>query len=295
MKFYQKLSYASMTVVLCACVISTTGQSLLKAYQFYEEGEEITHEEAVKVLTKADVILFGELHNHTMVHWLQFKTAQKLLESADLIMGAEFFETDDQLLLNELIAGLTPMKKFEDEAKLWPNYETDYRPILQLAVDSQITFIGTNIPRRYASFVAKNGLEMLETFPEKSLSLIPPLPMPFSMETPGYQEVYDMMNAGHGMPMSPENFVRAQAIKDYTMAYNIGENIKKKSIFLHFNGDFHSKDFGGVYWYLNELYPKLKVKSIKVIEVEDFETLTAEDLGGGDIILAVPEDFVKSY
>jgi uncharacterized iron-regulated protein len=244
-------------------------------------------------MADADVILFGEFHDHAMVHWLQLKAAQSLMKESELILGGEFFETDDQLLIDELLAGITPMKKFEAEAKLWQNFETDYAPLLQLAADSQVTFIATNVPRRYASFVARNGIDTLETLSKEAKNLLPPLPMPFSMETPGYQEVYDMMGGGHGM--KPENFVLAQALKDYTMAHNIGENAKKKTTFLHINGDFHSKDFGGIYWYLNELYPKLKVSTIKVVQTTDVNSVSADELTGGDIILVVPENFTRTH
>jgi uncharacterized iron-regulated protein len=285
----QKSLFLSFTLFF---FIQLSAQEDLKAYQFYEDSTPISFEKAVEAMAKSDVVLFGEFHDHAMVHWLQLKAAQHLMKRGKLIMGAEFFETDDQMLLDELSAGLTPMKKFAAEAKLWPNFETDYQPILQLAVDSQIIFIATNIPRRYASFVARNGIDTLASFPELAKSLMPPLPMPFSMETSGYQDVYDMMGGGHGM--KPENFVFAQALKDYTMAYNIGENTENKSLFLHFNGDFHSADYGGIYWYLNELYPKLKVTSIKVIQAKEVDQLTKDELVGGDIILVVPEDFTRS-
>jgi len=268
-------------------------QDELKAFQFYQDAKRVTFGEAVNSMADSDVILFGEFHDHAMVHWLQLKTAQALMENGNLIMGGEFFETDDRLLLDELLGGITPMKKFEAEAKLWPNFKTDYAPLLQLAIDSQITFIATNVPRRYASFVARNGVDTLESFSEEAKDLLPPLPMPFSMETPGYQEVYDMMGGGHGM--KPENFVLAQALKDYTMAYNIGENADRSKTFLHINGDFHSKDFGGIYWYLNELYPKLKVISIKVVQANDMESIKPDELSGGDIILAIPDDFTRTH
>ena len=273
--------------------IPLAAQEELKAYQFYRDATAISFQKAVDAMAEADVVLFGEFHDHAMVHWLQLKTAQSLMKKRDLIMGGEFFETDDQLLLDELIDGITPMKKFKAEAKLWPNFETDYAPLLQLVTDSQITFVATNVPRRYASFVARNGADTLASLSKEAKQFLPPLPMPFSMETPGYQEVYDMMGGGHGM--KPENFVKAQALKDYTMAYNIGENLEKNSLFIHFNGDFHSSDFGGIYWYLNELYPKLEVISIKVVQTTDVELVRHDELVGGDIILVVPEDFTRTH
>ena len=259
-------------IVLGYFSLQVTAQEDLKSYQFYQNSTPISFQKAVDAMAESDVVLFGEFHDHAMVHWLQLKATQALMTKGNLIMGAEFFETDNQLLLDELIDGTTPMKKFTAEAKLWPNFETDYQPILQLAVDSQITFIATNIPRRYASLVARKGADTLKFLSKSAKSLMPPLPLPFSMETPGYQAVYDMMGGGHGM--APENFVKAQALKDYTMAYNIGENMEKNSLFLHFNGDFHSADYGGIYWYLKELYPKLEVTSIKVIQANDFDSFT---------------------
>lgn len=286
----QKLLLLIFSLAVCSQIVA---QGDLKAYQFYQDSTPISFEKAIDVMSESNVVLFGEFHDHAMVHWLQLKAAQYLMKREKLIMGGEFFETDDQLLLDELLSGVTPMKKFKAEAKLWPNFETDYQPIIQLAIDSQITFIATNIPRRYASFVARNGIDTLSSFSNAARSLMPPLPMPFSMETPGYQEVFDMMGGGHGM--ESENFVKAQALKDYTMAYNIGENTKKKSLFLHFNGDFHSADNGGIYWYLNELYPKLKVTSIKVVQIMHEDTVSVDELVGGDIILVVSEDFTRTH
>lgn len=283
----------TLLFLILILTLQLSAQEELNPYQFYQNSKPISFENTVDALAKADVVLFGEFHDHAMVHWLQLKAAQRLIQNGNLIMGAEFFETDDQLLLDELISGHTPMKKFTAEAKLWPNFETDYQPILQLAVDSNVTFIATNIPRRYASFVARNGIDSLASFTEGARALMPPLPMPFSMDTPGYQDVYDMMGGGHGM--KPENFVLAQALKDYTMAFNIGENSDDKKVFLHFNGDFHSKDYGGIYWYLNELYPKLKVQTVKVVQVENLSTIDFSLLTGGDIILAVPEDFTRTH
>ncbi|HKK38651.1 MAG TPA: ChaN family lipoprotein, partial [Cryomorphaceae bacterium] len=141
--------------------VQLIAQKELRAYQFYQDSTPISFEKAIDAMAQSDVVLFGEFHDHAMVHWLQFKATQELMKRGNLIMGGEFFETDDQLLLDELLSSVTPMKKFEAEAKIWPNYKTDYAPIIQLATDSQITFIATNIPRRYASFVARNGVDTL--------------------------------------------------------------------------------------------------------------------------------------
>jgi len=60
-----------------------------------------------------------------------------------------------------IFAGLYPAKNFEDEAKIWKNYATDYKPIIEFAKSEGLHFVATNVPRRYAAFTSRNGLEAL--------------------------------------------------------------------------------------------------------------------------------------
>ena len=77
------------------------------------------------------MVFFGELHNNPICHWLQIELTKDLYEKKDgnIILGAEMFEADNQLILNEYIEGKVSDKNFKKEAKLWPNYKTDYAPI----------------------------------------------------------------------------------------------------------------------------------------------------------------------
>lgn len=208
-----------------------------------------------------------------------------------LILGAEFFERDDQLKIDEYISGLIPSRNFEAEARLWSNYKTDYKPIVDLARDSGLTFIATNVPRRYAALVNKSGLDTLKHLSKEARSYLPKLPIDFSMKTPGYTEMEEMMG---GHDMNGSNMVKAQALKDATMAESILKSIKKGKTFVHINGDYHSAHYGGIYWYLNQKKPKLNVKTITVFANNDV-AFTPEMVNSGSFILVVPEDFSKSY
>ena len=42
------------------------------------------------------------------------------------------------------------------------------------------------------------------------------------------------------------NMPKAQASKDATMAYFINKNLKANSVFIHYNGTFHSDNFDGI-------------------------------------------------
>lgn len=288
------------TLILALALLSQTvfaqaDSTPLRAFAFYTStGKEITFEEAIEKLTPSDVILFGEDHNSTIVHWLELRTA-KALFAADkkLVMGGEFFEKDDQNKIDEYLSGWIPEEQFEKAARFWSNYETDYKPILEFAHDSLIPFIATNVPRRYAAIVAKSGLDTLKFLPLEAKEYLPNLPISFTTKTPGYTEMLSMMG-GHGDDKSVEKIVKAQALKDATMAQSIAENMYRGDLFFHVNGDFHSADYGGIYWYLKLINKKLKISTIKVYSSKN---LTFEDdwKNSGDIILVYPDDSPVSY
>ncbi len=294
-----------MKIALTTCIsmllLSVNGftqndKNELKAYQFYSnEGARITFGDAVEEMGECDIVLFGELHDNAMIHWLQLKTAQALSDKKTITLGGEMFETDNQLLIDEYLSGLVNDNRFEAEARLWPNYKTDYRPLLQLAREKNFRFIATNVPRRYASLVSQQGLDTLKTLSPQALELLPKLPIAFSMDTPGYPEMIEMMHGGGmGANFKPENFVMAQALKDATMAERILNNFNVGEMFLHFNGDYHSADYGGIYWYIQNMKPAAKTCTVKVFSA-DIMDFKSDWNSSGNIILVIPEDFTRTH
>lgn len=78
------------------------------AYRIFDQqGHEQDYGQMLQTLTSADVILFGELHDNPICHWLQRELAQDLLteKKTDLILGAEMFEADDQIIIREIPQG----------------------------------------------------------------------------------------------------------------------------------------------------------------------------------------------
>lgn len=266
------------------------------AYKIYgSEGVEISFDDAVARMSKADVVLFGELHDHPVLHWLQLRTAIALADKKDLVMGGEMWESDNQVIMDEYIAGRVNDKRFEADARLWTNYKTDYKPLLTVAKERGFDFVATNVPRRYAGFVSQYGLDTLLSFPDESKKFMAPLPMPFHMDIPGYSEMLGMMHGGGmGSGMNPQNFAKAQALKDATMAHRILKYRKSGTVFLHFNGDFHSADYGGIFWYLKEYDPEVSALVIKVYS-EDTLTYNKDWKGAGDILIVVADDFTRTH
>ena len=262
---------------------------------FDHDGKQKDYNDLLNDALDADIILFGEIHNNPISHWLQLELAADLFagKGTDLILGAEMFEHDNSLILEEYISIKIKENNFEKEAKLWDNYATDYRPLVRFARDNHLEFVATNIPRRYAAIVARDGFEGLEELSGEAKTHIAPLPILYDPELNCYKQMLSM--GGMGDAHANENLPRAQAIKDATMAYFILEKWSKGKTFLHFNGAYHSDHFESIYWYLRNAHPTVKILTISTVEQDDPEKLDEGSLGLADYILCVDSTMTKTY
>jgi uncharacterized iron-regulated protein len=266
------------------------------AYLLYDRnGKAAQYSELLAAAQKADIVFFGESHNNPICHWLQLRLTKDLHKVVGdrLVLAAEMFEADDQLVLNEYLAGLIKESNFEKEAKIWNNYATDYKPLVNFAKQNGLAFVASNIPRRYAAMVASQGLGSLEKLDAEAKKMLPPLPIPLDRELPGYKNMVAMMG-GHGGAMS-DNMVAAQASKDATMGHHIARIWEKGKLIIHFNGSYHSDNFEGIIWYLNRYKPGLNILTISVSEQEDISILSKESLNKANFIVAIPSDMTKTY
>jgi len=262
-----------------------------KAYQIFDKnGKKSSYEKVLKAGEKSDVILFGEYHDNSVVHWLQLELTKDLAEKKELVLGAEMLEADNQMQVNQYLNGEINQKQLDSSARLWKNYKTDYKPLVDFAKEKKIDFIATNMPRRYASLVFKKDLVALDSLSAQEKSWIAPLPIEFDVNLPGYQSMMQMQggHAGDKMP-------KAQAIKDATMAYFINKNRKANSVFIHYNGTYHSDNYEGINWYLKEYDSGIKIVTIATVEQKDLLKLEAEHYNKADFILVIDEDVTKTY
>ena len=262
-----------------------------KAYQlFSKKGKKVDYGKLLIAAEKAQVVLFGEYHNNAISHWLELELTKDLADKNKIILGAEMIEADNQKQLDQFLKGEINQKQLDSTARLWPNYKTDYKPLVEFAKENNILFIATNIPRRFASIVSKKGFEGLENLTSEEKTWIAPMPIVYNSELPGYVNMMKMMG-DHASPNMP----KAQAIKDATMAYFIQKNLKEKSIFIHFNGTYHSDNFEGIYWYLKKAAPNLEILTIATIEQKELKKIATEDYNKADYILVIDEDVTKTH
>ncbi len=278
--------------VLVIISITQTGLAQGKpAYVLYNSrGKKVSYKKMISVLKEKDIALIGEFHNNAISHWMELEITKDLKESRELVLGAEMFEADNQEALDKYLSGQLSAKGLDSNARLWKNYPTDYAPLVNFAKENNIHFAATNIPRRYASLVAKGGFEKLDSLPVAEKKWIAPLPVAYDPELPGYKKMLEMMG-GH----SGANLPKAQAIKDATMAYFILQYYKTGSLFIHYNGSYHTENYEGILWYLQRKRPDLKYVTITTVSQKDIHTLLAENRGKADFIICVDEDMTTTY
>jgi uncharacterized iron-regulated protein len=270
------------------------------AYKIFTgEGRKADYGDILKASLKADVIFFGELHDNPIAHWLEYEITRDLHseKGKNLILAAEMFETDNQLLLDEYLAGTIRESSFESEVRLWTNYKTDYKPLVNFAKEKELKFVASNIPRRYASVVASGGFEALSGLSPEALSYIAPLPVEYDPELPCYKEMLSMGGAIAG-PMAKnvnENLPKAQAIKDATMANSITKYRQPSQTVIHYNGSYHSDRYMGIIWYLNKYSPGLKITTITTVLQDDVDKMKDESLGKADFVIVIPESMTRTY
>ncbi|MBT3209918.1 MAG: ChaN family lipoprotein [Bacteroidetes bacterium] len=265
------------------------------AYKIYtKSGKEVKYSKMLKKLENADVVFFGELHNNPIAHWLQIELTQDLFEikKENLILAAEMFESDNQIIMDEYLSGLIKQSKFEDEMRLWSNYKTDYKPLVQFAKENNLKFIASNIPRRYASVVFSKGFEGIDELSNEAKTYIAPLPIDYDPNVECYKK---MLSMGTGGMHSNDNLPKAQAIKDATMAHFIYKNLSPDRMLLHYNGTYHSDNYEGIVWYLKQKSENLSIVTIATVQQSDIDSLSEDFKDLADFILCIPENMTTTY
>jgi uncharacterized iron-regulated protein len=281
-----------------AALIALAFKSDKPAYLLYDsEGKNVKYEKMIEKISTADVVFFGELHDNPISHWLELEITAGLhmVAGNNLIIGAEMFEADNQLLLDEYLASKYQADKFEAEAKLWKNYKTDYKPLVEFARENRLPFIATNVPRRYASMVSRGGFEVLDSLATEAKSYLAPLPVSYDPELKCYKDMLSMPGMP-GMGGKPNlNFPKAQAIKDATMAHFIAVSLSEGKKFIHYNGAYHSDNYQGIVHYLRLYKPGVKIATITTVLQDDIGSLTEENKGLADFIVTVPQTMTRTY
>jgi uncharacterized iron-regulated protein len=189
------------------------------------------------------------------------------------------FERDVQGPLDAYLAGSLTEEQFLAASRPWPNYPTDYRPMVEFARSKQWPVIAGNIPRRYASQVARRGLVAIDSLPAVERGFVAEqLDCPRDAYWERFRGVMGDMS-GHGTPMTPDQVetmvwrtYEAQCVKDETMGESVAAAHAKGAMVVHANGAFHSDFRLGAVDRAKRRAPKAKISVVSFIPVADLDT-----------------------
>ena len=263
-------------------------------------NEEIVLKEMIEELGDYDVIFFGEFHENKILHALELELLKMFhSNNKNMIISMEMFERDVQTVLDEYLNDEILEEDFLANSRPWPNYEPDYKPIIEFAKENELTVVAANIPRRYANMISKQGLNALDSLSAEEKKFVTKKHKVFEDEykTRFIETMKSNMEHSSKMPknmkMNLELIYAAQCIKDDTMAESIlkYQRIPPRRKVIHFNGDFHSSKHLGTVQKIQILEPMLKVAVISPLGCEDEFSWEDEDLLEGEfLILFIEED-----
>jgi len=240
----------------------------------FSHREARTFDQMIEELGRADVVVVGEQHDHKQGHALELEILKGLqVHNAEVALSLEMFERDVQLVLDEYLADQITQSSFLAASRPWPNYATDYAPMVEFCKANKLPIIAANAPRRYVNIASRKGQSALLELSKASQSYLPKLP--YSMDLPpeynqALDEIFGNHNAGSGTQPAaqgqPPYMKEGQALWDATMADSIqrGRKMYPKRLILQMNGSMHSDSGYGLVDRLRKANPKLKVAVVSI-------------------------------
>jgi len=267
-------------------------------YKIYDTKKStmITVDDIIKDMHSTDVLFFGEEHNDSIAHVLEYTLLKKLNEQypQKAALSMEMFETDCQLVLNEYLSGLIREKNFITDARAWKNYK-DYRPLIEYAREQHMPVVAANAPARYTNMVNRNGLESLNKLDASAKKWLPPLPI--DTATGRYYDKFAEIMGGHGS-MNGMQLYQAQNLWDATMGWSIATFLKNHKEFkiLQVNGGFHSEEKLGAAAQLMHYDKKARVLNIALYSDADYDHPDWSKLSKmADYIIVTDPKLPRSY
>jgi uncharacterized iron-regulated protein len=264
-----------------------------QAFVIYNaKGKKVSIAKMTRESIDAQLILFGEFHDNPISHWLELELLKELFnqKGKKLILGFEMFEQDQQAALDRYLIGGITDKQLKDSLRLWPNYSTDYKPLILFAKENKLACIASNVERKYASLLFKSGRIALDTISPLKKSQMADLQFPIDTTLSQYVRLIEM--ADH---MGGGNMLEAQALKDATMAKYILQELTGDNQIIHYNGAYHSDYYQGILWYIQQSKPLVKVTTISTVSQQKVNKLEKEHLGKADFIICVTESMTSTH
>jgi uncharacterized iron-regulated protein len=231
--------------------------------------------DSIDILMDYEAIFIGEEHGSRVSHRAELTILKGLAKrDSNLVLALEMFERDVQDILDAYLKGKISEKKFLIQSRPWPNYQKDYRPLIEFAKKKGMPVIAANIPRRTAAAVSMTNEICPDVMGEDRIYL----PKTVYLKSKEYYKrfVSSMEEMPHFTPMKGmkvAGLYKAQVLKDSVMAASIEPFLDRRTLFCcgHFHSDYHL----GIPYQLQKNHPKLKIAVIAMATA--VENLLMED------------------
>ncbi|MBE3668148.1 hypothetical protein BOO25_04180 [Vibrio navarrensis] len=252
------LLLAAMMLGGCATSPSTSSLNHFYDYQLNSpQGQALSLQNLPSELLTADVILVGEWHTHPGIHRFQTDLLHTLSSQRSVALSMEQFTRDKQPVLNQYLAGEIGEQPLMSEGNAWPNYESDYRPLVELAKRQGLDVIAANAPKAIVRCIGRQGIGYLDKLDETERHY---LAAEINTADSFYKDKF-MASMHHGQPEQTERQYAAQITWDETMAESI-VNYRKahpQTQIVHIAGKFHTEGGLGTANSILRRAPELKV------------------------------------
>lgn len=254
LKNYKRSCISAVLVsVLAGCATSppiqsienTNSSSKVNTYFDYQlqsaNGVNIDLQRFVTDIQDADVVLVGEWHKHTGIHRFQTELLQAMISANNNVtLSMEQFTRDKQAIVNAYLAGEIGESTLIKQGNAWPNYSSDYRPLIELAKTTKIDVIAANAPKNIIRCIAKEGISYVDKLPSNERRW---LAANINTQKSPYKTHF-MASMHHGDESQNENKFASQVTWDETMAESIVNylaNNPNKQV-MHIAGKFHTEN-----------------------------------------------------
>ena len=228
------------------------------------QGEPLSVVQLAQALRDADIILVGEWHSHPAAHLLQAQLLAALYQqNPKITLSMEQFTRDNQLILNDYLAGNIGEKTLVKEANAWPNYDSDYRPLVEFAKQNNVDVIAANAPKSIVRCVGRQGPEYLNKLPPNERLWAA---RSLTLATDAYQQTF-IASMHHGDEAQTKRQFAAQTTWDDTMAESMVDYLKQhpQQQIIHVAGRFHTAEGLGTASRIQARNPKLKIMMVTPI------------------------------
>ena len=278
-------------LVLAGC--SSTQVTPTKVSSFYDynfqtpNGQPISLVDLPIEILNADVVLVGEWHKHSGVHRFQSDLLKSLkIKNDQIALSMEQFTRDKQGIIDAYLQGEIGEHTLIKQGNAWPNYESDYRGLVEFAKTNSMPIIAANAPKKYVRCIGRQGLEYLDTLSSDSRSH---LASDINISETPYKKKF-MASMHHGSSDQTEKQYAAQVTWDETMAESIVKFKAKNPEYqvMHVAGKFHVEQGLGIASSIKQRAPELKVVVISPADKNPKNTDYFLE------VLSPPEMFVKT-